>query len=182
MQTTVQVKLKTDISQKTALLETMHVCNAAADTASKTAFETQTFRQFDLHKLAYHPLKMDTGLHANHVVRAIAKVAQAYKLDKKVCRTFRPTGAIELDRHLVTWHTDNQVVVVNTFQGRLHLSFVCAPWQKELLQGKKGQSDLIYRDNAFYLNVPIKIQEQPLFAPTGAIGVDLGIVQIATDS
>ena len=182
MQTNVQVKLNTTTEQKAAILDTMRVCNAAADRISKIAFETQTFRQFDLHKSVYHALKSETGLHANHIVRAIAKVAHAYKRDRKVCRTFRPAGAIELDRHLVTWHVDDQVVIVNTLPGRLHLSFVCAPWQKELLEGKKGQSDLVYRDNAFYLNVPVQIEEQPLFEPTGAIGVDLGIVQIATDS
>ena len=77
MQTTVQVKLNTTPEQKAVLLDTMRVCNSAADTISKVAFETQTFRQFDLHKLVYNLLKADTGLHANHVVRAIAKVAQA---------------------------------------------------------------------------------------------------------
>jgi putative transposase len=182
MQTTVHIKLNTHPEPKNALIQTMRVCNYAADKISKVAFETKEFRKFPLQKLVYHTLKAKTGLNANHVIRAISKVVQSYKLDRKVCRCFRPQGAIELDKDLVTWKVEEQIVSVNTLSGRLHLSFVCAPWQKELLQGKKGQSDLIYRDNEFYLNVPVQVEEAPLFQPEGAIGVDLGIVQIATDS
>ncbi len=182
MQTTVQIKLRTDLSQKTALCETMRVCNAAADQISKVAFETKEFRKFPLQKLVYHGMKADTGLNANHIIRAISKVVQSYKLDKKVCRTFRTAGAIELDKDLLTWYVEDQVISLNTLQGRFKIGFLCSLWQKELLQGKKGQSDLIYRDGEFYLNVPVQVQEQPLFDSQGVIGVDLGIVQIATDS
>lgn len=182
MHTTVQVKLNTTSEQKIALLDTLRVCNATADRISKVAFETQTFRQFDLHRLMYATLRDQIGLNSNHLIHAIAKVAHSYKLGREVCRVFRPTGAIELGRDLIAWRVEEQIVRITTTSGRLSLPFLCSPSQKELLQGKRSQPDLIYRDNEFYLNIPVRVEQQPLFDPQGAIGVDLGIVQIATDS
>ena len=47
------------------------------------------FGQYALHNLAYHPIKGETGLTAQVMVRCIAKVADAYKLDKRRKRTFK---------------------------------------------------------------------------------------------
>src|SRR5438876_11184485 len=97
MQLTITVKLKPTPQQHAALVETLRVCNAACDRISEVAFKEQTFRQYDLHHLTYYNVKVESGLHANHVVRAIAKVSHAYKHDTLTLRTFRPLGAIELD-------------------------------------------------------------------------------------
>ena len=53
---------------------------------------------------------------------------------------------------------------------------------KELLQGKKGQTDLLLRDGAFYLSCAVTVAEAEPFTPEGVIGIDLGIVNVATDS
>ena len=50
------------------------------------------------------------------------------------------------------------------------------------MRGKRGQADLLLRDGQFYLSVAVTIQELPLFTPNGVIGIDLGIVHVATDS
>lgn len=97
MQLTVTVKLKTTPYQPAALVQTLRTCNRACDAISAAAFATATFRQYALHALVDHPLKAQTSLNANHVVRAIAKVAYAYKRDTNVQRTFTPPGAIEVD-------------------------------------------------------------------------------------
>jgi putative transposase len=182
MHLTVTVKLKTTPDQHAALVKTLRTCNAACDAISATAFTTGTFRQYDLHALVYHNVKSETNLNANHVIRAIAKVAHTYKLDTKGQRTFAPLGGIELDKDLLTWKVDSQIVSINTVQGRLHLSFVCSTAQKELLQGKKGQTDLLLRDGAFYLSCAVTVKEAEPFTLSGCIGIDLGIVNVATDS
>jgi putative transposase len=182
MQLTLTVKLNTTPDQHAALVQTLRTCNAACDDISREAFTTGTFRQYDLHALVYHPVKAQTKLNANHVVRAIAKVAHAYKLDTKVQRTFAPLGGIELDKDLLTWKGNAQTVSLNTVQGRLHLPFLCSSEHKALLQGKKGQTDLLLRDGAFYLSCAVTVAEAEPFTPEGVIGIDLGIVNIATDS
>ena len=182
MQICTLVKLKTTPDQHAALLLTLRTCNAACDRISATAFSTGTFRQYDLHALVYHPVKAETNLNANHVVRAIAKVAHAYKRDTKVARTFAPLGGIELDKDLLTWKVDAQSVSINTVAGRLHLAYLCSAEHKALLQGQKGQTDLLLREGAFYLSCAVTVAECELFTPNGVIGVDLGIVNVATDS
>lgn len=182
MQITVTVKLNTTPDVHAALVETLRTCNAACDRISQVAWDAKTFRKHDLHKLVYYPVKAETGLNANHVVRAIAKVADAYKLDKDTVRTFRPLGAIELDYCLLTWKVEAQTVSINTVAGRLKVAFLCSAEQKTLLQGKRGQTDLLLRDGVFYLACTVTVQDAEPFTPVGVIGVDLGIVNVATDS
>lgn len=182
MQLTTVVKLNPTPQQHNALLQTLRTCNAACNRISRVACDTQTFRQFDLHALVYHNTKAETGLNANHVVRAIAKVAHAYKLPTKTLRTFSPLGGIELDKDLLTWKVESQVVSINTVAGRLKIPFLCAADNKALLRGKRGQADLLLREGAFYLSVAVCVPESEVFPPCGVIGVDLGIVNVATDS
>jgi putative transposase len=75
-----------------------------------------------------------------------------------------------------------QIVSLNTVRGRLKIPFLCSPEQKAKLQGKKGQADLVLRDGAFYLSYAATVEEAEPFTPQGIIGVDLGLVNVATDS
>lgn len=93
----VNLKLKPTPEQHAVLLQTLERANAAANAASAVAWETQTFGQFTLHKLTYSALRADFGLSAQMAVRCIAKVADAYKADRKRQRTFRPQGGIALE-------------------------------------------------------------------------------------
>ncbi|MGW2843262.1 RNA-guided endonuclease InsQ/TnpB family protein [Streptomyces sp. NPDC001493] len=49
-------------------------------------------------------------------------------------------------------------------------------------QRRKGECDLIERDGAFYLAAVCDIPEPQVYEPAGFVGVDLGIVNIATTS
>ena len=113
---------------------------------------------------------------------SIAKVANAYKQDTKTLRTFAPLSGIEFNKDTVAWKVEPQIVSLNTARGRLKLPFLCSPAQKELLRGKRGQSDLLLRDGQFYLSVAVTVEETEPFTPQGVIGVDMEIVNVATDS
>src|SRR6266700_7643177 len=90
----VMLKLQPSPEQAMLLRETVEAANAAANQISATAWQTQTFGQFDLHKLSYAEARLTSGLSAQIVVRLIAKVADAYKLDHARQRRFRPLGGI----------------------------------------------------------------------------------------
>ena len=45
-----------------------------------------------------------------------------------------------------------------------------------------GQADLILRNGKFYLCVAVEVQEEDAITPIDALGVDLGIVNLAVDS
>src|ERR1700738_4320554 len=103
MQLTRVVKLHTAEEEHAALVETLRMCNATCDRISRIAFDHKTFRKFDLHHLTYHNIRGETDLAAGHVVCAIAKVANAYKLDTNPLRTFDSTGAIEFNKDTLAW-------------------------------------------------------------------------------
>ena len=84
-----QVKLQPTPEQADALKRTLETANAAANYVSGQAWETQTFRQYDLHHLCYSTVRGQFGLSAQVTVRVLAKVADAYKLDRKAKRVFR---------------------------------------------------------------------------------------------
>ncbi|MBK7454491.1 MAG: hypothetical protein IPJ46_12450 [Anaerolineales bacterium] len=55
---------------------------------------------------------------AQVVVRCISKVADAYKLDRKVKRTFKPHGAIAFDDRILTYKLDRMELSLWTVEGR----------------------------------------------------------------
>src|SRR5947207_1903885 len=46
----------------------------------------------------------------------------------------------------------------------------------------KGQADLLYRNGVFYLAVTLDVPTPPLEEMTDTLGIDLGIINLATDS
>lgn len=177
---TVQVKLLTSKEQSDTLKETLRASNAAANEISQVAWESRCFGQYKLHKLTYHAVKASSGLSAQMVVRAIAKVANAYKLDKKRKRTFKPLGAIAYDDRILRWK-DSEVSIW-TVSGRQTIPFVCGERTAELLKSRQGESDLLFRSGKWYLLAAVNVEEPPLGTPEDWIGIDLGVKNIAADS
>jgi transposase len=67
--------------------------------------------------------------------------------------------------------------------GRLKgIPFACSEQAMKLLASRKGESDLVMRDGMFFLIATIDVPEPPVYEPDGFLGVDLGIVNIATTS
>ena len=179
---TAQVKLVTTPQQADALNRTMQAANAVCDRISAWAWEHQTFGQFALHKAQYAVQRANVGLTAQVVVRCIGKVADAYKLDKRVQRTFQPTGAIAYDDRILNWYVERGQVSIWSVDGRLKLPFACGDYQRGLLAFQQGESDLAYVNGSFYLLATVSLPDPPLTETEGVLGVDLGIVQLATDS
>jgi IS605 OrfB family transposase len=50
------------------------------------------------------------------------------------------------------------------------------------MESIKGQADLIYRKGTFYLAVTLNVPEPDPGEPQGTLGIDLGIINLATDS
>ena len=180
MKLTVQVQLTPTEEQRASLLATVERINAACDWASRRAWKTRTFRQYDLHALVYRDMRERFGLASQATVRAIAKVADAYALDHDTRRSFRPRGAITYDSRILRWCDDS--VSIWTLAGRQTIQLQCGARQRQQLAGKRGETDLIYRDGCFYLHCAVDVAAEPMAAPGSFLGVDLGIVQIATDS
>ena len=183
MKLTAKVKLVTTKEQTELLTRTLCMANEACNHISGIAWDNQTFAQFRLHGLAYY----DTGtafpaLGSQVVVRCEAKVADAYKLDKKVRREFHPLGAIAYDARILTWKMTQSIVSIWTLDGRIKVPFVCGDHQRKLLEGQRGEADLMLIDGTFYLSATCEVEQAELVDVADYLGVDMGIIQIATDS
>lgn len=181
MKLVVNLKLLPTPYQHRALLQTLESANAACNFASGVAWENQTFGQFKLHKLTYRDIRDQFSLTAQVAVRVIAKVADGYKLNQKVQRDFRPHGSIAYDDRILRYLQDDRVSIW-TLKGRQTVPYACGAKQRELLAHRMGETDLVYRDNTFYLNSVVDVEEPPLLATEDVLGVDLGIVNILADS
>lgn len=181
MKTTLAVKLAPDPEQHGHLLTTMERFNAACDAIAAVAFAERCANKIALQKIVYYDIRRDFGLSAQLTVRAISKVVEAYKRDKTKQPRFRPHGGVPYDERIMSWKGLERVSLL-TLAGRQIIPVVFGPYQAARLDRRQGQADLVYRDGAFFLYVTLDIPEPPPTEAAEFLGIDLGIVNLATDS
>jgi IS605 OrfB family transposase len=113
------------------------------------------------------------------LVRCIAKVADAYKLDKKTKRTFRPLGSIAYDNRIMTYKPNN-VVSLWCIGGRIKIPFVCH--NRNYLPYIKGEADLVFKKGKFYLFQTVDVPEEDVKDIEEFIGCDFGLTTIISTS
>jgi IS605 OrfB family transposase len=135
-----------------------------------------------LRKLLYGGLRATYGLGAQIAQHCVAKVADAYTRDRTRQHRFRPTGSLAFDDRNLSYAPPATSVSIWTLQGRQSIPFACGERQRQLLHTRRGESDLVYSQGQWYLLTTCEVEE-PAPADLGdALGVDLGVVNIATDS
>jgi hypothetical protein len=180
-------------------------CNQAATYASQVAFAKSLKDRNGLQKEVYADLKAAFGLSAQPVVRAVKKVVDAYaalkaglqksgnlgppasKRYRKAVGTpivFRPESAQPFDDRCLSWQYDARTVSIWTVDGRMKgIRFVCSPDQfKTLVTHRKGESDLVRRGGTWFLVATCDVPEPEVYEPVDWVGVDRGIVNLATTS
>lgn len=181
MKLVVNLKLKPTQEQADILKRTLETANAACNYLSERAWASKIFGQYKLHKQAYQETKARFSLNAQMVVRSIAKVADAYKKDRHVQRHFRKDSAQPYDERIVRFAKDD-IVSIWTTAGRLKIPFVMGDYQRKLFAFRKGEVDLLLVKGKLYLACVCDIDDPELIKTRDVLGVDLGIVNIATDS
>ncbi|WP_033221157.1 RNA-guided endonuclease InsQ/TnpB family protein [Streptomyces virginiae] len=203
MKLVTQVKLLPEADQAAALRSTLRTVNEAANWVSGVAFEQGVPREYELRKHTYAELKA-RGLGAQAAQDVIKKTRDAYTTLKANIKagnygkpgskrrtkaeskpiSFRPQAAQPFDDRCLSWQYDAGAVSIWTVAGRLkNVRFACSPDALKMLrEHRKGESDLIERDGVFYLVAVCDIPEPELHEPDGFVGVDLGIVNLATTS
>ena len=176
------VRLLPTPEQAVLLRDTLERCNAACDWLAGLAADTKTRRQYDLHKLAYDDMRVRFGLSAQAAVRSIAKVADSLKAgDKKTPRSFHRHAAQPYDERIFRFLPGQDAVSIWTLTGRQRVSFVCGKRQRDLLKHAKGQVDLMFVRGKWMLAATCDAGEAALIGADDALGIDLGIVNLAVD-
>ncbi len=152
---------------------------------------------------AYNDLKR-RGLSAQPSLHVLRKVADSYTTLRANIRNgnlgkpgskrrlraeskpvvFRPDAAQPYDDRCLSWQYDAGTVSIWTTGGRLRgVRFACSEQaRKTLAEYRKGESDLVLRDGMWFLVATCEVPETEQTEPTDFLGVDLGIVNIATTS
>lgn len=179
MKLTLKIKLLPTNEQVNLLLDTMKEANTFCNTISNVAWEKRIFNNFKLHHEVYHKYKNIFKLSSQFLIRCIAKVADAYKLDKKVKREFKPLGSIGYDSRIMTYKP-NDIVSLWVIGGRIKIPFVCH--NRNYLPYIKGEADLVYKKGKFYLFQTIDVPEEAIDDVEEFIGVDFGLTDIVITS
>jgi putative transposase len=200
----VQVKLQPTTEQASALEAALRACNTAATEVAVVARNTRVYRNYDLRKHVYAGIKDDHGLGAQAAQHVIKKVCDAYKTLKANLRAgnygspdskryrrvstepvgFRWQAAQPYDARMLSWQTDARTVSIWTVTGRMKtVAYTGSPDQlKAVAELPVGECDLVYRDGMWFLYASVEVAEAEPVEPLAFLGVDVGIVQIATDS
>ena len=208
MKLVVQVRLYPDPEQAAALKDTLTACSAAANHAALVLHEQKPRTAFDLQKLVYTNMKTEFGLSAQPAVRTIKKVFDAHKTRAALLRSgrmgkpgsvrrarienkpveFRADAAQPFDDRCLSYQIPEDgttgTVSIWTVAGRLkNIPFRGSTEQVARLRGhRKGESDLVLRDGMWFLYAVCDLPEPEVYEPSGFVGVDLGIVNIAYTS
>ena len=201
----VQVRLLPTPEQAAALEATLRACNEAATWAGKIAFEKDVKRNFALREHTYGEIRARWGLGAQAAQHVVKKTCDAYAALKANLKAgnlgtrgskryrratekpiaFRPQGAQPYDDRMLSWQVPERRISIWTVRGRVKdVAFTASPEQlATLAMYRKGESDLLYRDGMWFLNATCEVPEAPVnTAPVDFLGIDLGIVNIATTS
>ena len=207
----VKVRMLPTPEQAAALADTLGVCNEAASWLSSGMHAQGVRGKQEAQKRFYTEVKQRFGLSAQPTIRVIGKVADAYTsltanieagshgppgspTRTKVAATpigFRPDGAQPFDARCLSWQIPEMVgarqatVSIWTTAGRLKgIRVLVSARDLVLLQTRAiGETDLICRDGKWFLYATVEAPEVPQVDPVnGFVGVDLGIVNIATSS
>ncbi len=199
----VQVRLLPTPEQAAALEATLRAVNEAANLVSAAAFAGGVRGEYALRKITYGELKA-AGLGAQAAQHVIKKVVHAYATLHANVRAgnlgapgsprrlraqskpivFRPGAAQPFDDRCLSWQLDARTVSIWTTAGRLRgVAFTGSAEQIMTLAAyRRGESDLLTRDGMWFLIATCDLPDRPLTVPNGFVGVDLGIVNLATTS
>src|SRR5262249_10700668 len=135
-----------------------------------------------LQQLFYYELREKFGLSAQMAALCIRHVGGTYSRDKSIKPVFKKYAAMPYDSRIMSFKGADRASLL-TLKGREIVPFMMGKYQQERFSLAKGKSDLFRRkDGKWFLLVTADLPDKAPAPVTEFIGVDLGVVNIATDS
>jgi predicted transposase len=110
MKLTAQIKLLPAEEQAESLLRTLERANEACQHISDHAHESGEHSKYKLQEVLYHEVREEFNLSAQMTVRALGKVADAYKTNPDAHNQFDIRGGFPYDSRILSFYTDRQEV------------------------------------------------------------------------
>ncbi len=183
MKQTLLVKLAPEPEHHASLLRTLETFNAACNAIAEVAYDHREANKLALQRLVYYDVRERFGLSSQMAIRAIAKVSEAYKRDKRLKPHFRAHGAMTYDQRICSFPSPDRVSLL-TLDGRVVVPFRFGTYAEGMLQRTRGQCDLLYRkrSNTFFLAITVDAPEPTPDEASDYLGVDLGVITLAATS
>jgi putative transposase len=180
---TIVCKLTPTSEQALEIDATLDAFAKACDFAADRARAIGSTNKVKVQHAAYRDMRERFGLPANLAIRAIARACAALKVPAKMHSKFAPTS-IDFDARVFAFQEWNWTFGLTLLSGRVKIATQLGERQKSLLKGRKPTAAVLVkrRDGGYFLHVPISDQAPEPNDPEDFIGVDLGIVNLATDS
>src|SRR5919197_2888457 len=183
---TIALTLKPTADERVALERLQRQFNAACNYISQVAWERRDlkFNKVRLQRLLYQEVRERFGLLAQHVIRAIAVVADSYRADKTHQHTFRDDAAVVLDTPRL-YRIAHDRAIIARLDGRRKVQLGIGGHQRRQLATvvKLAEADLVRDEKGRWrLLVSAHYGDPPASVPDDVLGVDLGLKSIATDS
>jgi len=185
---TVNIKLGVD-GHEAVLQETQKAFNAAASWIASVCWEEGITNTNTAHHRVYGETRSHFGLGAQLACCARMKAIDAIRATKarksETCPQFSIRSSILHNISRTYSFKPLDRVSLNTLQGRVICQMILGKRQHDMLNDstwKIGMADLVWRRGTYYLHVT-QSKEAPEETETNdTLGVDLGIVNLATDS
>jgi IS605 OrfB family transposase len=188
---TLKLQLHIDDTERDALLETLTQSTACFNAVCLEGWKTGERNSIRLHHATYYGLRSTyPDLPAQLHCAARVKAAESLKSADAIFKTGRKANCpqsinctIRYDARSYWVRLSNGTASLATTAGRIIVQFNLCGYYRRYLDWKPCSADLCYdrKTGRFYLHVVVK-QTAPDAVCDGVLGVDLGIVEIATDS
>ena len=183
------VCVKLDVGQHDAVLTaTMRSFNEAATWIAQVCWSEKISNTTTVHHRVYQETRTRFGLGSQLAVCTRAKAVEAIKAGKQrmkdTCPTFGARGAVRYDARTYRLMSLDHVSL-NTLASRVVCRLLPGPRQHALLVDPAwvtGGADLVWRDGTYYLHITQNQDAPATTASGGVLGVDLGMINLATDS
>src|SRR5262245_340487 len=184
MKVTLRLKIKLETAEQASqsLSETQKAYAVALDHSSQITFERQVYNSVALHHITYQDVRDMTKLPANLVCSARNVVAEAYKRDKEKRHRWKETAAMRYDARTLTVKLDRQYATLTTLDGRVRVNLILSGYHRKYLDGAwevEPTAVIFRRGRTWYLHM-IVTRDVSDSQSDGVVGVDSGIVRIAT--
>lgn len=162
----------------------MREFSKACNLISLVASEQKLHRRYDIHHATYKQVREQTSLPSQHVINAIAKVAEAFTRDRKKQHKFKQTSSVRFDARTLTFkRAFHEATLTVCPKGRVSGELqMPTSMRVKLWEWKIGSADLILRNGEFYLHIVVGTEAPEPNEPLSSLGVDLGVKRIAVTS
>jgi IS605 OrfB family transposase len=185
---TICCKLDVDGHDAT-LATTQRAFNEAATWIAQVCWNEGIINTNTAHHRVYGETRLAYNLGAQLAVCARAKAVEAIKAVKakrrETCPRFGARGSVRYDARTYRLMSLDRVSL-NTLDGRVVCRLLLGARQHDMLVDPAweiGGADLIWRKGIYYLHITQTCEAPNIAEPAGgSLGVDLGVVNLATDS